>query len=291
MRDAPGPLLDVKKPNLFVGVDAGGSRTVAALARGRELVRTLEAKAANPNVVGLDDAAQVLARAIEGVLEGESAGAIAAGVAGAGSSEAQERLRRLLEARFPGVPVAVTHDARIALRAALPEADGIVLIAGTGSIAYAEVDGNELYAGGYGYLLGDRGSGYAIGAAAMREQVEAGDRELLARLYRLPSAVAEIAGYARTVLQQAADGDDYALRIVHEAAEDLLEMLGSIVEKCRRPALPLAFAGGLLRERNVLSERLEQRIAEEWVDVTLVDERTEPFAGALALARRLAGAP
>jgi N-acetylglucosamine kinase-like BadF-type ATPase len=125
----------------------------------------------------------------------------------------------------------------------------------------------------------------------MREQVDAGDRGLLARLYRVASPVTEIAGYARTVLEQAADGDEYALRIVHEAAEDLLELIGSIVEKCRRPALPLAFAGGLLRERNALSERLEQRIAEEWLDVTVVDQRTEPYAGALALARRLAAAP
>ena len=112
-----------------------------------------------------------------------------------------------------------------------------MLIAGTGSIAYAEVDGNELYAGGYGYLLGDRGSGYAIGAAALREQVDAGDRELLVRLYRLPSPVVEIAGYARTVLEQAADGDDYALRIVHEAAEDLLELIGSIVREVPAPGV------------------------------------------------------
>ncbi len=288
MPNAPGPLLDVAKPNLFVGVDAGGSRTVAALARGRELVRTFEAKPANPSVVGLDDAAQIVASAIESVLAGVSAGAIVAGIAGAGSDDVQERLRRLLETRFPGVPLAVTHDARIALRAAVPEGDGIVLIAGTGSIAYAELDGSGLFAGGYGYLLGDGGSGYAIGAAGLREQVDAGDRDLLARLYRLPSPVVEIAGQARIVLDQAADGDDYALRIVHEAAEDLLKLIASIVEKCGRPALPLALSGGLLRERNALSARLEQRIAEEWLDVTVVEERTEPYAGALVLARRLA---
>ncbi|HEY1883738.1 MAG TPA: BadF/BadG/BcrA/BcrD ATPase family protein [Candidatus Cybelea sp.] len=287
MPNAPGPLLDVAKPNLFVGVDAGGSRTVAALARGREIVRTFEAKPANPNVVGLDGAAQIIASAIESVLAGVCAAAIVAGVAGAGSDDVQERLRRLLETRFPGVPVAVTHDARVALRAAVPEGDGIVLIAGTGSIAYAELDGSGLFAGGYGYLLGDRGSGYAIGAAGLREQVDAGDRELLVRLYRLPSPVVEIAGHARIVLEQAAAGDDYALRIVHEAAEDLLELIASIVEKCGRPALPLAFSGGLLREPNVLSQRLEQRIAEEWLDVTVVEKRTEPYTGALALARGL----
>ncbi|HEY4432943.1 MAG TPA: BadF/BadG/BcrA/BcrD ATPase family protein, partial [Candidatus Cybelea sp.] len=253
MPNAPGPLLDVAKPKLFVGVDAGGSRTVAALACGRELVRTFEARPANPNVVGLDDAAQIVASAIESVLAGVCAGAIVAGIAGAGSDDVQERLRRLLETRFPGVPVAVTHDARIALRAAVPEGDGIVLIAGTGSIAYAELDNSGQFAGGYGYLLGDRGSGYAIGAAGLREQVDAGDRALLARLYRLPSPVVEIAGHARSVLEQAADGDDYALRIVHEAAEDLLELIVTIVEKCGRPALPLALSGGLLRERNALS--------------------------------------
>jgi N-acetylglucosamine kinase-like BadF-type ATPase len=279
--------LDVEKPNLFVGVDAGGTNTVAALARGDRLLRTLEAEPANPSVVGIDGAAQILLRAIETILDGERPTAVVAGVAGAGSRGVQDRLHRLLAASFAGVPVAVTHDARIALRAAVPRGDGIVLIAGTGSIAYAEIDGGEVFAGGYGYLLGDRGSGYSIGAAALREEVDAGDRDLLARLYRLPSPVAEIASRARAVVEQAAGGEADALQIVRAAAEDLVELVRSIVAKCGRPTLPLALAGGLLAENNVLVQRLEQRIAEEWLDVALVEERVEPYAGALALARDL----
>jgi N-acetylglucosamine kinase-like BadF-type ATPase len=281
--------LDAPEPNLFVGVDAGASHTVAALARGHELVRTVDAETANPKVVGVSDAAQMLARSIEGVLDGDRAAAIVAGVAGAGSAAMQDELRRLLERRFAGVPIAVTHDARIALRAVLPQGDGIVLIAGTGSIAYAEVDGRGLFAGGYGYLLGDRGSGYAIGAAALRDRIDAGDRELLARIYRGPAPVAEIAAHARSVLEAASAGDDRALQIVHEAAEGLLGLVRGVLEACGRPSLPLVFSGGLLRERNALAQRLLQRLGEERLDVNVLETRSEPYVGALAEARRLAG--
>ncbi len=278
--------MDAALDKLFVGVDAGGSRTVAALARGDDLVRTAAAQTANPNVTGLDAAATAIAQAISEVLDGESAAAIGVGVAGGGSGDVRASLLASLQRSFPGTPVTVSHDARIALRAAVPDGDGMVLIAGTGSIAYAEVAQRTYFAGGYGYLLGDAGSGYAIGAAALRDRVDAGDRTLLSALYQNPNRVAEIAGQAPAVLRAAGAGDARARQIVDDAAEALLHLLARLVESSGVLSLPLALAGGLLAESNALSARLEQRIVETWLDVSLVARRA-PYFGALQEARRM----
>jgi glucosamine kinase len=272
---------------LFVGVDAGASHTTAALARDHEVLRTVSGDGANPHVSGAEAAADAIAAAIQAVLDGESAAAIGVGAAGAGAREVADRLSESLRERFPSSRVAVCHDARIALRAVLPHGDGIVLIAGTGSIAYAEVGGESFRAGGYGYLLRDEGSGYALGAAALRESVDAGDRRALEHIYQSATPVAEIAARAPALLARAERGDEGAMRIVREAVAGLYELVRRVVERSDERGLRLAFSGGLLRERNVLVALLQRRIAESPLHVAIVESRMEPYLGALAEARRL----
>jgi N-acetylglucosamine kinase-like BadF-type ATPase len=297
--------------DVFVGVDAGGSRTIAALARGEEVVRTVTAPAANPNVIGVDAAAKTIDACVTLVLDGENPSAIGIGVAGAGDEKVAALLRASLSRCFPKARIALCHDARIALRAALPEGDGLVLIAGTGSIAYAEIGAQTFRAGGYGYLLGDKGSGYAIGAAALRHLFSAmeigsaknamlaelaahlGANEragTLARIYQSPTPVADIAACAALVLRHADDGEELSLGIVQHAAQSLCELIRRITLRRPTPALPVAFSGGLLRQRNALTQRLEQCIADAPLDVRVLAARVEPYIGALSEARRLMAA-
>ncbi|MGA7200268.1 MAG: BadF/BadG/BcrA/BcrD ATPase family protein, partial [Candidatus Cybelea sp.] len=200
------------------------------------------------------------------------------------------------------------HDARIALRAALPEGDGLVLIAGTGSIAYAEIAAQTFRAGGYGYLLGDKGSGYAIGAAALRHlfaameigsgqnamlaelatQLGVNDRSgALARVYQSSTPVADVAACAPLVLRHADGGEQLSIGIVQDAAQGLFELIARITTRSPKRALPVAFSGGLLRARNALTERLEECISRAPLDVRVLAARVEPYIGALAEARRL----
>ena len=161
---------------LFVGVDAGGSHTIAALCSRYECVRTVAGPGANPNLIGIEAAAQSIERTVERVLEGESPDAIGIGVAGAGEERIAARLRASLSRSFPGACIALCHDARIALRAAIPEGDGLVLIAGTGSIAYAEIGEATLSAPEATAICLEIGSAYAIGAAALRQLLAAMER-------------------------------------------------------------------------------------------------------------------
>ena len=296
---------------VFVGVDAGGSRTIAALARGTEVVRTITARAANPNLIGIDAAARTIGRCITLVLDGESPSAIGIGVAGAGDESVAAQLRASLSRRFPTARIALCHDARIALRAALPEGDGLVLIAGTGSIAYAEIGAQSFRAGGYGYLLGDKGSGYAIGAAALRHllaEMEIGSAKsamlaelaahlgvndragALARIYQSSTPVADIAACAPLVLRHAERGEELSTGIVQQAAQGLCELIARVEIRNPKCALPVVFSGGLLRERNALTQRLERCVADASLDVRILTARVEPYIGALSEARRLMAA-
>jgi N-acetylglucosamine kinase-like BadF-type ATPase len=293
---------------LVVGVDAGGSHTVAALASQERVLRAIAGEAANPNVVGVEAAALAIAEVIERVLDGETPAAICAGVAGAGSEAIQDRLREMLGHAFPRARVAVTHDARIALRAVIPEGDGVVLIAGTGSIAYAEANGRALRAGGYGYLLGDEGSGYAIGAAALRRLLVAAESiapegpmlrqladhvgararpEILARIYQSAEPVATIAACAPIVLRHASAGDADALAIVERAADALSALIVAVAQGFNNGAIAVGFSGGLLRENSPLTDGLAQRLAVAPLDLRVVPERREPYYGALTEALRL----
>ncbi|MGC1381583.1 MAG: BadF/BadG/BcrA/BcrD ATPase family protein [Candidatus Baltobacteraceae bacterium] len=234
--------------------------------------------------------------------------AIAVGTAGAGTPEMQQAMAAALAGRFPGTRIVVTDDASIALRAAIPHGDGFLLIAGTGSIAFAEIQGVARRAGGYGYLLGDEGSGFAIGAAALalmlrvfegrarREPMAAAlakridaqnPRDAIARIYQSPAPVAAIAACAPLVLEHAARGEPGARKIVQRAALELFELLSGIAKGLEDDSLPLAFSGGLLRSNNLLTYLLETRIANEFPNLCVVKSAAEPYLGALVRARGL----
>ncbi len=295
---------------VVVGVDAGGSRTIAAAARGGEQPHTFTGEAANPSVLGIDGAVDAIAGAVAGALRDDTASAIVVGAAGAGNAEIASAMMHALRARFPDALVAVTHDARIALRGAIPGGDGIVLIAGTGSLAYAELGGRSFRAGGGGYALGDEGSGFAIGSAALRLLLRlfegrgasnpllealashtgaAGARELLSYVYGGGTPVATVAAIAPIVLKFANEGERSANKIVQAAALELFELVRAVCGLAGAGAveLPLAFSGGLLRTNGVLSYLIEVRIAGDLPYLRIVKNGGDPYAGALAEARAL----
>lgn len=300
--------------SIVIGVDAGGTRTVAAIARGNDAPSTYVVAGANPNVYGIPAAADTIATAIATALNGDAPDAIAIGAAGAGLVETADALQRALQARFPAAHVAVTHDLRIALRAAVPYGDGAVLVAGTGSAAYAEIGDQTLLAGGGGFAYGDEGSGYAIGAAALRLLrrcfegrarhdalldalvAQTGARttsELNAHVYGAASPIAAVAAVAATTIESADAGDRSAMKIVQAAALDLYGLACAVCRSLETESgqFPLAFSGGLLARNSILTYLIETRIANELPHVTVLKNAGEPYLGALTMARALLVSP
>jgi glucosamine kinase len=310
-----------------LGLDIGGSKTHAILAEvgteaavrddgGTTVPRQLaECTVGSANIasVGEEEAAAALddlaARLGIGDPANHGIDTVFAGAAGADTPAARERLTNLLSRRFPGAGIRVDHDTRIILAAGGLTA-GTVLISGTGSAAWAKAgDGREARAGGWGYLLGDEGSGYAAARSAVRNALQESDdglpagpltsqllaqtgaaepAELLDLFYRRPER-RYWAGLAGTVFGLAAT-DAVSAAIADDAAQQLAGLaltvnrrLGTIPEDA-----PVLLAGGMLVNQASLARRVRGLLADNGLtDVRVLDR--SPAWGAVELASQLAG--
>jgi glucosamine kinase len=294
---------------VFVGVDAGGSSTRIVAERDGNPAGAFDALPANVRRSGVDDAASIIARGIESTLHGERPDAVMVGAAGAGSPEIAAALRAALAVHLPGVRIAVDDDAIVALRAGAAEGDGIVLVAGTGSVALAVSNGERFRAGGHGFLIDDGGSAAWIGASAVRLLLRAFDErqprdamlDAVARALRAECAlhvheaiygdadpVRKLASIAPVVIESASRGDRSASKIVQAAALELAELLRNVARRAKLAERDtvVVFAGGLLRENSLLTYLLETRVANE-LPHAAIRKGVDPARGALALARAL----
>ncbi|MDP9111501.1 MAG: hypothetical protein M3M96_07715 [Candidatus Eremiobacteraeota bacterium] len=292
-----------------VGVDAGGSSTVVGVSHDAAFIRKTVGPAANPTSLGVKAASDAIATTIFAALDGVPPNAIVVGAAGAGRGEVARDMTAALQSRFSGATVEVSDDAHIALRAAIPQGPGAVLIAGTGSIAYALWEGESYRSGGYGYLLGDDGSGFAIGAATAKallrhydgraprdEFIDAIETALdarspldvLARMYGSPNPVTSVASLAPVAIESANRGSRSAGKIVQGAALELAELVKSLVKRAGMSpsSAPIVLAGGLLESNSMLTFLLETRLQNDLPSMPIVKSACEPFAGALAAAER-----
>lgn len=298
-----------------VGVDAGGSRTrVLALDReGGEGIRWSGPPAA---VDPRDPGATV--RVLEELLrQGEVEGAIAlpvealcAGVAGAGRAEVRERLEADLTASGFARRVCVLTDGEVALADAHGDGPGLLLVSGTGSVAWGRNGrGRVARAGGWGPLLGDEGSGHAVARAALRRVTRAADgreaaSELGARLlgrlgldgaedlvgWVAGASRAEVAALAPAVVELADAGVRPASEIVDRAVEELVAAVEAVLgrlEPWDEPP-PLALTGGLLDPDGPLRPRVARAAGR--LDIRVAEGAVDPVRGAARMALEAAAA-
>ena len=164
--------------------------------------------------------------------------------------------------------VEVTNDGALLLTAGTPDGWGVAVIAGTGSIAVGRsTDGRLARAGGWGYLLGDEGSGYAIAMQALNAVTRSADgrggktpltekllgamslqkpQDTIAAVYRGGWDRTAIAALAPIVFEVAENGDEIALSIVERQAGELAHVIAAVARTLAFQAFPLAIAGGAL---------------------------------------------
>ena len=295
---------------ICIGVDAGGSSTTVALSKDGTFVRETTAGAANATTSGIDTAAGVIVAGVRSAAEGEEPAAIYIAAAGSGRKSTTHALRERIATAFPRAKVVVADDTVIALRAAVPEGDGAVLIAGTGSVAYAVHGEREHRAGGLGYLAGDEGSAFWIGMQAAKlygrvldgranrdettdlvsRALHAPDRDaFIAALYDAPLQPAAIASIAPSIIAFAGKGNRASTKIVQQAAQELGDLIKAALKAVDliEASPTVAFAGGLLRENSLLSFLLETRLIGDVPGITIVKAADDPARAALRLAERL----
>ena len=194
----------------------------------------------------------------------------------------------------------VISDASLALYAAHGNADGILIISGTGSIGYRRDGDTLLRCGGWGHLLGDEGSGYDIVIRAFRAVTEAADAGLAApqplqdalldamgvdasqwvsHLYR--STKAQIAALFPAVAACAAQGDPLSRRLLTQAGEQLGALVSALLARQPSPtALPVACSGGILTKNSIVRAAFARAIRD--LPITTIFDVDEPTRGAPA---------
>lgn len=306
---------------LYLGVDGGQSHTEAVVAdeRGNILGRGRGGASNHAEQPGgrerlrraiVESVGSALSAAsFSSIDEAEFAAAHCAMTGGAHFKE------EIISGILRGRRLTVGHDAPAALAGATAGEPGVVVIAGTGSVAYGETAGAEgsevkrLQIGGWGYLFGDEGSGFWIAleaiSAAMRSDdgLEAptiltalaldhfgvGDLQALAAsVYRDEITRDLLAMFAPIVQQAAADGDAAARKITTKAGEFLAQLAATLT---RRLGLHLtektrvAPVGGVFRGAAV-QEVFKRQLGEELSQAQIIMPRFDPTIGALILAYR-----
>ena len=309
--------------DLLIGIDGGGSQTLALLAdaHGAILGRGYGG-CANYQSVGFPAAAQALSDSIAAAFADAGASvqpvaALCMGIAGSDRPEDQSLYGDWAAAAWPGVPVSVVNDAQLVLAAGTPDGAGVALIAGTGSIVYGQApDGRLARAGGWGHVMGDEGSGYAVGQAALQAVMRAFDGrerptrlteavlqhwrlsappDLVGQVYRSGMGPAEVASLAPLVHAAAEQGDAVALDILAEAGRELALAVAAVVEQlglgqCSSTGeVACGLAGGLIVNSPLLRAAFLDSVAERGVCLDPITLVTEPAQGAVRLAERMLG--
>ena len=275
--------------DLVAGIDGGGSKTRVILAdgEGNHLADVTGAGSAMAPGRG-DHSAEVIGSLVRQALTEAGVAeprlkALVAGVAGVGREPEARALTVALEDLEIADVVTVQGDGEIALTDAFGSGAGIILIAGTGSIAYGRSPSRVLArCGGWGPAFGDEGSGAWIGRKALAVVASAADgREPATALtgavltaaqvneppQLIPWGIAakpkELAALAPVVFNAASAGDSRATGRVGLAVEELVLHVRALAVKLfgdDRAAIPIAFSGGLLQKGSFLRKRLEQRL-------------------------------
>jgi glucosamine kinase len=294
--------------NVFVGVDGGATRTVVLVtdADGNTLVRR-----EGPPALIRADSARIVTHAIvlqiaEALAQVGNTPADAACLALTGLGRDAERLAvmRALETVKVAASWHVTTDAEAALLDAFGMGAGLLVIAGTGSIAWGRAaDGTVARCGGWGPLLGDEGSAWAIGRDALtaiaRHSDGRGPTTRLGEhvipalgLREAPDLVgwmddaprADVAAIAPLVLQ-AASGDDVAAAIVARATRHLVDHVRAVQRRLAPWVTPpaVALAGGLLAPGRPMRDRLRNAIVAE-MGLECIERAVDGARGAAAIA-------
>jgi N-acetylmuramic acid 6-phosphate etherase len=300
--------------SLVIGIDGGGTHTIALLASANEILGRGEAGPSNIQSVGVPRALAALDSAIDKAFAAAqrqrvSVGSICLGLAGADRPQEKALIREWVAQRHVADWCDTTNDGALLLAAGTPDLWGVAAVAGTGSIAVARAaDGRVARSGGWGYLLGDEGSGYAIAMAGLNAACKSADgrleptgllprlltemnlkqpQELIPAVYRGGWDRSAIAGLAPVVISAAAEGDATADHIVRNQARQLAQTIVAAARLLSLPSrgLPLALSGGALVGSAYYSSAVLDALRELGVEPDPVTTVADPATGAVRIAR------
>lgn len=276
----------------FLGVDGGASKTAALVTNGDgKALGDGTAGPSNHLRVGIETAARNIERAVNKALVAADVASreinwAYCGIAGADHPAHREEVVDSLQVFFPRGNFTVDNDARIALTGAIGFGPGVVIIAGTGSVAYGRnEDGTEARAGGWGPTIGDEGSAYGIARVAMAAIVRAFDGrgpqtklvdflrdeykmeppELPRFVYALTTHADDIARFMKVVIEAARIGDAIALSILNDAGRELALAAAAVARRVGLidHSFPISYVGGAFNAGELLLQPMREALSKE----------------------------
>jgi N-acetylglucosamine kinase-like BadF-type ATPase len=308
----------------WLGVDGGGTNTRALLFRAPAdsdldllpcLVGEGRAEAANFHRVGVEAATRSVTTAIilacrQANITPHQIAAACIGLAGVSHPDNHRKMYDAIETALPALSFTLETDARIALAGATAGKPGIVIIAGTGSIAYGvNKDGDVARAGGWGPTLGDEGSGTYIGRRALEAVMTAYDRrahdetaltEKVCRYFHvktppeLPAVIyhpdhnvlPQIAQLSKLVVATAQAGDATAIAILKDAAHELARAIKAVIAQLdmQDEEFRIGYVGGVFGAGELILQPLREDIAAVAPHAILAAPLYKPAVGAAQMA-------
>jgi N-acetylglucosamine kinase-like BadF-type ATPase len=296
---------DISDQMFYLGIDGGGTKTEFALADSEgNILKTVCLGTSNPNDIGIENALTTLRAGIFEVCGNikKSNISVFAGISGGTTAGMHEQISAFLS-KFGFADAKNGNDAMNAVAASLGKSDGISVIMGTGSVTYAQVNGKMHRVGGYGYLIGDPGSGFSIGSkailaalsfedgsgeqTALYEAVrkKCGTESILESLCKFYSCGKhEIAQYAPLVLNAYVEGDKVAKRILFDELEMVAQAIRGASKHLPNTKEPIriVLSGGLCTKDRIIYHSLCEILSKENYSIS-VCEHSLVF-GALKLA-------
>lgn len=298
----------------FLGLDAGGTKTTAALGDETRVLARAVGGSIKPLRVSIEQAQENLSALLTEIsrLSGIDLRQITAscvGTAGLRLPQTDGWMRQIIS-HCVGGAIEVCGDEEIALDAAFPGGPGVLVIAGTGSnILGRTSSGHRLTVGGWGPMLGDQGSGYWIGHQALRAALRARDFQRrspildgvvafwkvseLADVINVAHSGADFSLLAPLVVECAEEGDPVAIEVLISGGRMLGEDAAEAFRQVRalepdQPMPSIAFIGGILDRVAFVRDAMTETIHLAAPAVKILPEAVDAVSGALWRARHFA---
>ncbi len=303
---------------IYLGIDGGGSKTSCLIGDETSVLGAGTGGPSNVVRVGEAQARESLTTAILQAcrvanIEPPQISSACVGLAGAARPEISDLVRgivsEVISDESKPVEIKVVGDMVIALEAAFRSGPGVIVIAGTGSIAYGRnAEGQTARAGGWGFVISDEGSGHWIGRTAVAAAIGARDEdpgqnvpliEILLKSWRLetieqlvPAANAtpppDFAALFPSVLLLADAGDRIARDVMTQAGAQLATLAGTLIRRLfpNSGAVPVAMSGGVFASSALVRQVFYNTLSSVHPNASLNPSVIEPVRGALALARQ-----